>query len=127
MLIIDYGYIEKKIKETLRGIHNHKIVNILSNYQRCDITYSLPFYFFKMIARKFNLKVSDITTQGDFLKSLGILKRAEIVSKSLKFSEKADIYFRIDKLINKKYMGEVFKVMLLTNKEINFNLGFESD
>ena len=127
LLIIDYGYVEKKIKETLRGIHNHKIVNILSNYQKCDITYSLSFNFLKMIAKKLNLNISNITTQSNFLKSLGILKRAEIVSKSLKFSQKADIYYRIDKLINKKYMGDVFKVMLITNNEINFNLGFEAD
>ena len=47
LLIIDYGYIQKKMKNTLRGIQNHKIVNILSNYKKCDITYSLAFNFLK--------------------------------------------------------------------------------
>ena len=55
------------------------------------------------------------------------MKRAEIVSKNLKFSEKADIYYRIQKLIDKKLMGEVFKVLLITNKKVNFKLGFNSD
>ncbi len=127
LLIIDYGYEEMKMKNTLRGIRNHKIVNILSNYKDCDITYSLSFNFYKMITKKLNLKTSGLTTQGNFLQSLGILKRAEIVSKNLNFSKKADIYYRIQKLIGKKFMGEVFKVMLITNKEINFNLGFEAD
>ena len=127
LLIIDYGYIEEKMKNTLRGIQNHKIVNILSNYKKCDITYSLAFNFFKKIGKKYRLKVSGLTTQGNFLKSLGIMHRAEIVSKNLPFTKKADIYYRINKLIDKKLMGEIFKVMLLTNNKTKFNIGFKSD
>ena len=55
---------------------------------------------------------------------LGILERAEIISKNLPFSKKADIYFRLKRLIDKNEMGELFKVMLITNKKTNFNLGF---
>ena len=127
LLIIDYGYIQEKMKNTLRGIQNHKIVNILSNYKKCDITYSLAFNFFKKIGKKYKLKVSGLTTQGNFLKSLGIMHRAEIVSKNLPFTKKADIYYRINKLIDKKIMGEVFKVMLLTNNKTKINIGFKSD
>ena len=127
ILIIDYGYIKEKMKNTLRGIQSHKIVNILSNYKECDITYSLAFNFFKKVGKKYKLKVSGLTTQGNFLKNLGIIYRAEIVSKNLPFTKKADIYYRINKLIDKKLMGDVFKVMLLTNDKTNFNIGFESD
>ena len=127
LLIIDYGYKEKKMKNTLRGIQNHKIVNILSNYKKCDITYSLAFDFLKEIGKKFNLKVAGITTQRNFLKSLGIMERAEIISKNLSFTKKANIYYRINKLIDKKFMGEIFKVMLLTNNKTKFNIGFKSD
>ena len=74
-----------------------------------------------------NLKFSGLTTQGKFLKDLGIMHRAEIVSKNLAFNKKADIYYRIKKLTDKKLMGEIFKVMLLTNNKTNFNIGFESD
>ena len=127
LLIIDYGYIEEKMKNTLRGIQNHKIVNILSNYKKCDITYSLSFNFLKKIGKKFRLKVSGITTQGNFLKNLGIMDRIEIASKNLPFMKKADIYYRINKLIDKKFMGEIFKVMLFTNNKTKFNIGFKSD
>ena len=34
---------------------------------------------------------------------------------------------RINKLIDKKIMGEIFKVMLLTNNKTKFNIGFKSD
>ena len=124
LLIIDYGYKEKKMRNTLRGFRDHKIVNILSNYKRCDITYSLSFNQLKMIAKKFKLKVAGLTTQRNFLQSLGIMQRAEIISKNLPFSKKADIYYRIEKLIGNKEMGEIFKVMLITDNRINFQLGF---
>ena len=127
LLIIDYGYTNKKMKNTLRGIKCHKIVNFLSNYKHCDITYSLAFNFLKNIGKKFKLKVSRLATQNEFLRSLGILERAEIVSKNLPFTKKANIYYRINKLIDKKFMGEIFKVMLLTNNKTTFDIGFKSD
>ena len=77
--------------------------------------------------KKLELKVSGITTQRNFLKNLGIMDRVEIVSKNLSFMEKANIYYRINKLIDKKFMGEIFKVMLLTNHKTKFNIGFKSD
>ncbi len=127
LLIIDYGYEEKKIKNTLRGFRDHKIVNILSNYKKCDITYSLSFNQIKMIAEKLKLRVSRLTTQQNFLKSLGIMQRAEMVARNLPFSKKADMYYRIEKLIGSKEMGEIFKVMLITNNNISFKMGFGFD
>ncbi len=127
LLIIDYGYSDIKMKNTLRGIKRHKIVNFISNYKKCDITHSLSFEFLKKIGLLNKLKVSGMTNQGSFLKKMGILERAEIVSKNLSFMEKSNIYYRLNKLVDKKFMGEVFKVLLLTNKKINFKLGFETD
>ena len=51
-------------------------------------------------------------------------QRAEIISRNLTFSKKADIYYRLKRLIDKNYMGDLFKVMLITNKKINFKVGF---
>ena len=123
-MIIDYGYFDKKMKNTLRGFSNHKIVNILEHYKKCDITHSLPFDFLKKIAKKVGFNISGITTQGSFLKKLGIVERAEMVSKKMNFSDKANIYNRLEKLIGKQFMGDVFKVMLLTNNKTKFKIGF---
>ena len=59
--------------------------------------------------------------------NLGIQERAEIISKNLPFSKKADIYYRIKRLTDENSMGDLFKVMLITDKKINFNLGFWID
>ena len=112
------------MKNTLKSIFKHKFNNVLNNFGQSDITYNLNFKILKKIVKKFNLKVSGITNQKNFLTNLGILKRAEIISKNLPFSKKADIYFRIRRLIDQNSMGELFKVMLATKKNINFKTGF---
>ena len=55
---------------------------------------------------------------------LGILERAEIISKNLPFLMKANIYYRVKRLIDNKQMGEIFKVMFVSSRKINFKLGF---
>ena len=55
---------------------------------------------------------------------MGIIERAEILSKKLTFKKKADIFFRLKRLIDKNEMGEHFKVMLVINKKNKFRLGF---
>ena len=62
--------------------------------------------------------------QRNFLINLGIEQRAEILSKNLPFSKKADIYYRLNRLVNKNQMGNLFKVMFVTNKKNKFKLGF---
>ena len=42
------------------------------------------------------------------------------LSKNLPFSKKADIYYRLKRLIDKNQMGDLFKVMLITNKKYKF-------
>jgi cyclopropane-fatty-acyl-phospholipid synthase len=42
----------------------------------------------------------------------------------LPFSKKADIYLRVKRLIDKNSMGELFKVILATKKNVHFQTGF---
>ena len=73
-----------------------------------------------------NLKVAGITSQKNFLIKLGIVQRAEILARNLKFSQKANIYYRLKRLIDSKLMGSLFKVMLITKKNNKFKIGFEN-
>ena len=124
LLIIDYGYLEDSMKDTLMAIKKHKISDPLKEFGNSDITYKLNFRLLKKITNILKLKCQGITTQGNFLKNLGIQQRAEIISKNLPFSKKAEIYYRLKRLIDKNQMGDLFKVMLITNKKINFKTGF---
>ena len=124
LLIVDYGYLKKKMKDSLQSVYKHNFNNVLDNFGKSDITYNLNFFLLKKIVKKLNLKVAGLTSQRNFLTRLGILNRAEILAKNLQFSKKADIYYRIKRLIDRNFMGELFKVMFVTGKNIKFKLGF---
>ena len=124
VLIVDYGYIEKEMKDTLHAISKHKYINVLKNFGNSDITYNLSFHLISKIIKKLGSFYFAITTQKEFLTKLGILKRAEILSKNMLFSKKADMYFRIKRLIDDRQMGNLFKVVFITNKKNKFKLGF---
>ena len=124
ILIIDYGYITKKMKNTLQAVSKHKYVDVLNNFRNSDITYNLSFDLINQMIKKLGPFFYSTTTQKKFLINLGILERAEILSKNISLSKKANIYFRLKRLIDDRQMGNLFKVMIVTNKKNKFKLGF---
>ena len=124
LLIIDYGYLEKRMKNTLQAVSNHKFANILDNIGGVDITHNINFELFKKFTQKLGGLDNNLNTQKNFLIKMGIKERAEILSRNKNFSKKADIFYRLNRLIDEKQMGTLFKVMFIKNKEIKFNLGF---
>ena len=124
ILIVDYGYTNKKMQNTIQSVSKHKYVDVLKNFGNSDITYNLSFHLLNQIIKKLGSFFQATTTQKKFLIRLGILKRAEILSKNISFSKKADMYFRIKRLIDDGQMGNLFKVIFITNKKNKFKLGF---
>ena len=124
ILIIDYGYLNQKIKNTLQAVCKHKYSDVLNNFGKSDITYNLNFYLTEKIIKKFGSFNSFTTSQKSFLIKLGILQRAELLAKNLPFTKKADIYYRVKRLIDSSAMGDLFKVMVVINKNNKFQLGF---
>ena len=124
MLIIDYGYTDSKMHETLQAVNNHKYSNILENIGDSDITYNINFHFFEKFIDQFKEINSIFTNQKKFLTSMGIVQRSEIISKNIPFSKKTDLFYRVRRLIDEKQMGELFKVMLIKKKNNNFRTGF---
>ena len=127
ILIIDYGYLNSKMHETLQAINNHKYSSVLDNIGDSDITYNINFNLFQKFVSQFNKLDSIITNQKKFLTSMGILQRAEIISQNIPFSKKTDLFYRVRRLIDEKQMGELFKVMLIKNIKNNFKTGFQVD
>ena len=123
-LIIDYGYNENKMKNTIQGVIKHKYTNILKNIGKSDITHNINFKLFQKIIDNLEGLNHNLTTQKNFLTRMGINERAEIISKNYSFKKKADMYYRLKRLIHQEQMGNLFKVMLIKNKKNRFNLGF---
>ena len=127
ILIIDYGYLNSEMHDTLQAINNHKYSNVLENIGNSDITYNISFNLFQKLIKQFHNLNSVVTNQKKFLTSMGILQRAEIISKNIPFSKKTDLFYRIRRLIDKNQMGELFKVMLIKNIKNRFKTGFQID
>ncbi len=124
LLTFDYGYIIKKNQNTLQSIKEHKYTNLFSIPQHSDITSHLNFKLFQEILIKNDLYVKKITTQSKFLRKVGILKRANILSKKMTFKEKANMFYRLKRLLDYKEMGNIFKVLFAQKKGRKFSLGF---
>ena len=124
ILIIDYAYLEREMKNTLQAVSKHRYSDVLKGFRNSDITYNLSFDLINKIIKKIGTCKSQSTTQKEFLTKLGILNRAEILSKNMLFSEKADIYYRIKRLTDESQMGDLFKVMFISNLNNKFKLGF---
>ena len=115
---------QKKNQDTLQLVKKHKYTNIFSMPHHSDITSHLNFKLFYKILKKNNLAVKKITTQNEFLKKIGILERANILSKKMTFKEKANMFYRLKRLLDYREMGSIFKVLFAHKKGRKFSLGF---
>ena len=124
LLAFDYGYKIKKNQNTLQSVAKHRYLDLFSNPGHSDITSHINFKLFQKILKKNNLNVKKITNQNEFLKKIGILERANTLSKKMTFKEKANIFYRLKILHDPKEMGVLFKVIFAQKKNKNFSLGF---
>jgi len=124
LLTFDYGYKIKKNQNTLQSVKKHKKTKLFFEPGDSDITSHINFKLFYEILKKNNLKVEKIINQNEFLEKMGILERANIVSKKMTFKEKADMFYRLKRLLHSKEMGSLFKVIFAQMRNRNFSLGF---
>ena len=89
-----------------------------------DITSHINFKLFHKTLKKNNLNVEKIITQNEFLKKVGILERANILSKKMTFKAKANMFYRLKRLLDYREMGDLFKVLFAQKKDGKFSLGF---
>ena len=125
MICFDYGYKKIKMSNSLQSIKKHNYSKILSNVGNSDITHHINFNLFSKIIRNLGLHLEGITEQGIFLQKMGIIHRANILTKNIKFNVKADIYYRLKRLLDRNEMGQIFKVIFFKKKGVKFNLGFK--
>jgi cyclopropane-fatty-acyl-phospholipid synthase len=71
------------------------------------------------------LKVKNVITQKQFLEKMGIIERAQIMSNKMKFREQSDLYLRLKRLLEPKYMGNLFKVIMAYKYNNNNFAGFK--
>jgi len=91
---------------------------------KADITSHVNFKLLNEFFLKNNLKVKKVISQQKFLKNMGILERAEIIGKKMKFRDQTNVYLRLKRLLSPNLMGELFKVTLAYKAKSNKFFGF---
>ena len=125
LLLIDYGYLTSKNKNTLQSLVKHRQNKLLDNLGKADITSLVNFNLLNEYFIKNNLKVKKVVTQKFFLEKMGIIERANNLSQKMTFKEQSNLYLRLKRLLDIKLMGNLFKVIFTYKfKKDNF-LGFE--
>ena len=125
ILMIDYGYLKPNNQNTLQSVMKHKKNRLLSNLGKADITAHVNFALLSEFFKKDGLKVKNVITQKQFLKRMGILERAQIISNKMKFREQSSLYLRLKRLLGSNYMGDLFKVILAYKFNNNNFAGFK--
>ena len=125
ILLIDYGYLKPNNQNTLQSVMKHKKNNLLNNLGSADVTSHVNFSLLSEFFLKNNLKIKKSISQKKFLENMGIIERAKILSKKMKFTEQSDLYLRLKRLLSPRYMGELFKVILAYKFDNNNFLGFK--
>jgi NADH dehydrogenase [ubiquinone] 1 alpha subcomplex assembly factor 7 len=123
LLLIDYGYLKQRSTSTLQSVKNHKRNLMFDNVGDADITSLVNFNLLKKYLGKKKLKINSVVTQEFFLKRMGIINRAKMVSQKMSFKEKSNLYLRLQRLLNPKQMGELFKVISAFKIKKKFLLG----
>ncbi|MFL2888110.1 MAG: SAM-dependent methyltransferase [Pelagibacteraceae bacterium] len=124
ILLIDYGFLDKKNVSTLQSVKSHKKNEVFENLSDADITSLVNFTLLKDYFLKQNFNLNQVVSQSFFLKRIGILHRAEMLSKKMSFSAKANLYSRLRRLLDSRYMGNLFKVIFAYKNKKKFRLGF---
>jgi len=125
ILLIDYGYFKPNNQNTLQSVMKHKKNNLLNNLGSADVTSHVNFSLLSEFFLKNNLKIKKSISQKKFLENMGIIERAKILAKKMKFTEQSDLYLRLKRLLSPRYMGELFKVILAYKFDNNNFLGFK--
>ena len=125
ILLIDYGYLKPNNQNTLQSVMKHKKNKLLSNLGKADVTAHVNFNLLNEFFLKNNLKIKNLISQKEFLENMGIIERANIIAKRMRFTEQSDLYFRIERLLSPRYMGELFKVILAYKFDNNNFAGFK--
>ncbi len=112
ILLIDYGYLRPASKSTLQSVMKHKKNDLLNNLGKADITSHVNFRLLNEFFKKKNLKVQKVVSQKFFLERMGIINRANLLSKKMNFRDQSKLFLRLKRLIDPDQMGELFKVVI---------------
>jgi NADH dehydrogenase [ubiquinone] 1 alpha subcomplex assembly factor 7 len=127
-LIIDYGYSQPALGDSFQAVRAHDYADPLQHPGLCDLTAHVDFSELKRHATAAGLATHGPVSQRDFLVALGIRERAAQLMQSMESIQQAHRFVSgLQRLIEPKEMGTLFKAMALTGADQPPVPGFEPD
>jgi SAM-dependent MidA family methyltransferase len=135
-LIIDYGYEQTSLGETLQALQGHQFVDPLAHPGEADLTTHVDFAALARAARAAGAQVHGPITQGVLLSDLGIFDRARALSRRADAAQVAQIEAAVARLVSDQAgimveggvvdgMGALFKAICVTAPGMATPAGFE--
>lgn len=114
-LIIDYGYDDVRVGDTLQAVKGHQYAPVLEDVGNADLTAHVDFLALKVYAPASSplgpVTVSGPVNQGDFLRNMGINMRLERLKSIATPEQTMDLQTGYVRLTAPNQMGTLFKVM----------------
>jgi NADH dehydrogenase [ubiquinone] 1 alpha subcomplex assembly factor 7 len=119
-LIIDYGHMRSDAGDTFQAIARHSFTDPLKDPGEADVTAHVDFQALARAAEDLGARVHGPTTQGEFLKRLGIETRAVTLMGKTTAEISSDISNALKRLTDsgRGGMGSMFKVMAVTEPNL---------
>jgi NADH dehydrogenase [ubiquinone] 1 alpha subcomplex assembly factor 7 len=127
-LIIDYGHAQHGLGDTLQAVADHSFSQPLRAPGQSDLTAHVDFTALAQSAEIIGARVHGPVSQGDFLRRLGLERRAA----ALKARVPRDKGNAIDQALSRLTaggpggMGELFKVLAISDPKLGPLPGFET-
>jgi SAM-dependent MidA family methyltransferase len=122
-LIIDYGHELSAPGDTLQAVRAHRFAPVLDAPGEQDLTAHVDFEAVSRAASEAGAAVTRVVSQGEWLKHLGIVARAEALSQSNP-DQAAQITRAAHRLIAREEMGGMFKVLAIHSPDWPAPAGF---
>ncbi len=124
-LIIDYGHAESGFGDTLQAVRAHKFADPLELPGEADLTAQVDFAALAVTATRQGAATQGPVPQGEFLRTVGIERRAERLKSKATPKQATDIDGALMRLTAPDQMGELFKVLAIADPRLGKLPGFD--
>ena len=117
-LFIDYGPAASGVGDSFQALLRHKFHDPLSNPGEADLTAHVDFAALALAAQQAGAATFGPITQGDFLRSLGLELRADMLAAKADAATAEILRRQCRRLIAPDEMGRLFKALALAQPDI---------
>jgi NADH dehydrogenase [ubiquinone] 1 alpha subcomplex assembly factor 7 len=110
-LIIDYGFAGPAVGDTLQAMKGNAFADVLAEPGTADLTTHVDFTALSQAFAASGAHAFPLTTQGEFLNTLGAAERVAMLKAQAKGAQAQDLDAAYRRLTGAEAMGSLFKVL----------------